>query len=66
MKKVSGVLGQATNFIKQVKIELYKVQWPDFQEFVGATAVTFILVLFFAVYIFFVDQGVNFVIQHVL
>lgn len=51
MKKV-------TQFFKEVKIELSRVEWPKTNEWIGATIVTLILVVFFSIFLGLVD-GVN-------
>lgn len=46
-------------FFQEVRIELSKVDWPNFQEFVGSTLVVLVLVCFFAVYLGVVDLGLS-------
>ena len=46
-------------FFKEVRIELEKVTWPSFNEFIGATMVVLIIVAAFAVYL----GAVDFVLQ---
>lgn len=42
-------------FFKEVRLELTKVSWPTFNEFVGATVVVLIIVTAFAIYLGAVD-----------
>ena len=49
----------AVQFIKEVRIELSKVEWPNFNEFVGSTLVVLFLVCFFAIYLGVVDLGLS-------
>ncbi len=49
----------AVQFIKEVRIELSKVEWPNFNEFVGSTLVVLFLVCFFAIYLGIVDLGLS-------
>lgn len=42
-------------FFKEVRLELTKVSWPTFDEFVGATVVVLIIVTAFAIYLGAVD-----------
>lgn len=42
-------------FLQEVQIELSKVVWPKWEDFVGATVVVLVLVSFFALYLGFVD-----------
>ncbi len=43
-------------FLKEVKSEMARVEWPSWDEFIGATIVTLLLVLFFAVYFWMIDS----------
>lgn len=53
---------QISKFIKEVRVELSRVEWPKRREFIGATIVTLILVLFFTVFLGFVDASVKWII----
>jgi preprotein translocase subunit SecE len=46
-------------FVKEVQLELSKVTWPKFDEFVGATIVVLLLMSFFAIYLGLVDKGLT-------
>lgn len=46
-------------FFKEVRVELGKVTWPSFNEFVGATIVVLIIVAAFAVFLGAVDFGLR-------
>jgi preprotein translocase subunit SecE len=48
-------MNQVTKFLKEVRVELSRVEWPTVNEWMGATAVTLILVVFFAIFLGFVD-----------
>lgn len=52
-------------FLQEVRIEMGKVQWPKYDEFVGATVVTLLVVLFFALFIGAVDRGVAWIIKQI-
>ena len=43
-------------FLKEVKIELSRVEWPKRDDFIGATIVTLVLVLFFTIFLGAVDK----------
>ena len=43
-------------FLSQVRVELAKVVWPKFDDWVGSTIVVLIIVLLFSIYLFFVDS----------
>ncbi|MBA3954008.1 preprotein translocase subunit SecE [Candidatus Dependentiae bacterium] len=49
-------MNQISQFLKEVKVELSRVEWPKLDEWVGATAVTLILVVFFAIFLGLVDR----------
>jgi preprotein translocase SecE subunit len=53
---------QFVQFLKEVKAELSRVEWPKRSEFLGATLVTLLLVLFFTVYIGLIDNANKWVI----
>lgn len=44
-------------FLQEVKIEISKIIWPKFEEFVGSTIVVLFLVCVFAIYLGTVDLG---------
>jgi len=48
-------LGRITKFLKEVKVELFKVTWPNRQELIGSTIIVIVLSLLMAVYIGFLD-----------
>ncbi len=48
---------EVTRFLYEVKVELTKVIWPKFDEFIGSTIVVLFLVFVFMVYLGLVDLG---------
>ena len=42
-------------FLHEVRVELSKVAWPSFDEFVGSTIVVLFLVVVFALYLGVID-----------
>jgi preprotein translocase subunit SecE len=46
-------------FLREVKIELSKVVWPKFDEFVGSTLIVFLLISVFAIYLGLLDLGLS-------
>ncbi|MCK9543014.1 MAG: preprotein translocase subunit SecE [Novosphingobium sp.] len=48
---------QVAQFIKEVRTELTRVDWPKKNEFIGATIITLILVCLFTLYIGFIDKA---------
>ncbi len=53
---------QVAQFLKEVKTELSRVEWPKRNEFIGATIVTLILVFLFTIYIGLIDRASIFII----
>jgi len=51
-------------FLQEVKTELLKIEWPTWEEFVGSTVITLLLVLLFTLFIFGVDRSISYVITH--
>jgi len=49
-----GRLGQ---FLHDVRAEMKRVSWPDRSHVQNTTIITIIAVIFFALYLFLVDQG---------
>ena len=45
------MLAKAINFLKEVKVELKKVSWPDKNELLGSTTVVIISVMILALFI---------------
>jgi len=43
------------HFLKGVRLELIKVVWPKFDEFIGSTIVVLVIVCAFAIYLGVVD-----------
>lgn len=43
-------------FLNEVRVELSKVTWPQYEEWVGSTIVVLVMVVAFAIYLGFVDS----------
>ncbi len=52
-------LKSVVQFFQEVRLELSKVDWPNFHEFVGSTLVVLVLVCFFAIYLGIIDLGLT-------
>ena len=59
-------LAKATEFLREVKIELKKVTWPSRKETVASTAVVIILVIIISSFLGLVDMGLSSLIRFVL
>jgi len=53
-------------FIDQVKTETKKVSWPTRKETIASTIAVFIMVTFAAIFLFFADQILAYVINLIL
>jgi preprotein translocase subunit SecE len=46
-------------FLRDVRAEMKRVSWPSLNEVKNTTIITLVAVVFFAVYLFAVDQGLS-------
>ncbi len=46
-------------FLKEVRAEMARVEWPKTDEWIGATLVTLILVAFFTLYLGLIDRVIQ-------
>ncbi len=53
-------------FIQQVRREVTKVTWPTRKETMITTVMVFIFVLLVAIFLFFVDQLLSYIVKLVL
>lgn len=53
-------------FIKQVRQEMSRVTWPTRKETTVSTMMVFVMVAISAVFLFFADQIISFLIQLIL
>ena len=66
VKQVAGGrLERARLFLSEVRNELKRVTWPSQKEVYATTVVVILTSIFFGVYLFVVDYGVNSVVQWV-
>ena len=54
-----GPLARLAEFLRDVRAEMKRVSWPTATEVKNTTIITLIAVVFFAVYLFLVDQGLT-------
>ncbi len=54
-----GPLGRMSQFLRDVRAEMKRVSWPSAKEVKNTTIITLIAVVFFAVYLFAVDQALS-------
>lgn len=55
----------AAQFLKEVRTELARVEWPTWNEFVGATIVVLMVVFFFALFLGSVDRILSLLIKQI-
>lgn len=53
------MIKDVAQFVKDVQLELSKVTWPKFDEWVGSTVVVLLLMSFFSIYLGLVDKGLT-------
>jgi preprotein translocase subunit SecE len=51
-----GHVGRLGQFLRDVRAELKRVSWPSATDVKNTTIITIIAVIFFAIYLFLVDQ----------
>jgi preprotein translocase subunit SecE len=51
--------GRLVQFIHDVRAEMRRVSWPTLNHVKNTTIITLVAVVFFAVYLFLVDQGLS-------
>jgi preprotein translocase subunit SecE len=56
-QKVTGTIADTKAFLAETRVEMKKVTWPSRDDVVSTTGVVLATVAFFAVYLFFVEQG---------
>ena len=54
-----GMIGRLTQFLHDVRAEMKRVSWPGLAEVQNTTLITIVAVIFFAVYLFAVDQALS-------
>ena len=59
-------LGQALQFLREVKVELKKVTWPTRKQTIGSTAVVIVLVMIISLFLGLVDIGLSSLIRVIL
>ena len=54
----TGPIERTVNFLHDVRAEMKRVSWPSVTEVKNTTIITIVAVIFFAVYLFGVDQAI--------
>lgn len=58
-------MNEVFQFFNEVKVELTKVVWPKFDEWVGSTVIVLVLVAAFALYLYFVDSVLSVLVHRI-
>ncbi len=53
-------------YIREVRQETARVSWPNRKETTMTTIMVFVMVFFFALFLFFVDQGIGWLISFII
>jgi preprotein translocase subunit SecE len=56
-QKVTGTIENTKTFLQETRVEMKKVTWPSREDVVSTTGVVLATVAFFAIYLYFVEQG---------
>ncbi len=51
--------GRIIHYLRDVRAEMKRVSWPTANEVKNTTIITLVAVIFFAIYLFAVDQGLS-------
>jgi preprotein translocase subunit SecE len=58
----TSLVGRLSQFVRDVRAELKRVSWPSAKEVKNTTIITLVAVVFFAIYLFAVDQAWTFLL----
>jgi preprotein translocase subunit SecE len=56
-QKVTGSIQNTREFLQETRVEMKKVTWPSREDVISTTGVVLATVAFFAIYLYFVEQG---------
>ncbi len=54
-----------TKFLSEVQVELSRVEWPSFKDFIGYTIVVLSIVVIFAIFFGVVDKILSIIAQYI-
>lgn len=66
IKKKNTYIDKATQFLREVKVELKKVTWPSRKQTIGSTLVVIVLVMIISLFLGVVDIGLSGLVRVVL
>jgi preprotein translocase subunit SecE len=56
-QKITGTFADTRTFLQETRVEMKKVTWPSREDVISTTGVVLATVAFFAIYLYFVEQG---------
>ena len=56
-RNIIGTVQNTRDFIQETRVEMRKVTWPSREEVISTTGVVLATVAFFAIYLYFIEQG---------
>jgi preprotein translocase subunit SecE len=56
-QKITGTIEDTRAFLQETRVEMRKVTWPSREDVISTTGVVLATVAFFAIYLYFVEQG---------
>ena len=62
---LGGGMKNFGQFLKEVRVELSKIVWPGFNEFIGSTIVVLIIITLFAIYLGSIDFGFSWLARRI-
>jgi preprotein translocase subunit SecE len=62
----AGFFTRTSQFLHDVRAEMNRVSWPSASEVKNITIITIVAVIFFAVYLFLVDQAWAFLVNQIV
>lgn len=62
---MKNIVQGGMQFLSEVRLELARIEWPKFHEFVGATIVVLFVVVLFSIYLGAVDRVITIIAKQV-
>ncbi|MBI1746816.1 MAG: preprotein translocase subunit SecE [Acidobacteria bacterium] len=60
---MKGLPVRASDYLKEVRVELQRVSWPSLKEVKGTTIVVLFCVFFFGLYLYVCDYSLGFLMD---
>ena len=62
----NGIMKDIGKFLGEVKLEMSRVVWPNYDEFVGSTIIVVFLVTVMSLYLGVVDLGIDRLMKYIM